>query len=183
MTPSPENDASAASESTPAVADATPTQSLDVPGPTLMPPPAAPVPSAPAKASNTRTILEIVGGVVAVGAVLVAAVAGFALGYVVKGHDDRRGEVTGFAMGRMWDQQGDDGDSRDQGGRGLPGFGEGQQGMPFGGGPRQDGMNGRDEWSMPAQPFGGQGDSTLPTQPNGTAPGAPTTPVVPSPAG
>jgi len=65
-----------------------------------------------AKASHTRTILEVVGGVVAIGLLLFAAAAGFVLGHVTAKHDGRDGGHRGITMsvergeGRMMPERG-----------------------------------------------------------------------------
>ena len=81
------------------------------------------------KPSHTRAILEIVGGVVAVGLIFFSGAAGFVLGHVTANHDGR--EQGGNMMLRM--ERGQDGQRAPdlQGGPGLrpggPGF---QQGGP-----------------------------------------------------
>lgn len=66
---------------------------------------AAPAPEA--KASNTRTILEVVGGVVAVGLIAVAGVTGFALGHLTSDKDGRdgRGERSESGLAMPGDRQ------------------------------------------------------------------------------
>ena len=184
MTTTPDNGPDGTSGSEPAAtAGSAPTEALVLPDTLVADESARPVPPAPAakSGSQTRTVLEIVGGVVALGAVAVAAVAGFAFGYLVRGHDSDRPE---FAMSRMWSQQ-DDG--QDQQGQGAQPFGQGQQGpgaQPFGGGqnpfgqdqqgqqgpgaqPFGGGQNpfGRDQQGPGAQPFGGQDDSSTRSRP------------------
>ena len=57
-----------------------------------------------AKASHTRTILEVVGGVVAVGLIAVAGVTGFALGHLTSDKDGR-GDRDGHSMAMPGDRQ------------------------------------------------------------------------------
>jgi hypothetical protein len=111
---------------------------------------AAAAPAPEAKASHTRTILEVVGGVVAVGLIAVAGVTGFALGHLTSDKDGR-GDRDGHSMAMPGDRQeflmpdqddqrgpGMQGDQRgpgmqgDQRGPGLPGDqgGPGLQGGP-----------------------------------------------------
>lgn len=105
---------------------------------------AAAAPAPEAKASHTRTILEVVGGVVAVGLIAVAGVTGFALGHLTSDKDGRdgRGErsESGLAMPGdrqeffMPDQEDQSGPGMqgDQRGPGMQGdqSGPGQQGGP-----------------------------------------------------
>lgn len=87
------------------------------------------------KSSNTRTILEIVGAVVAVGAIFVAGVVGFGAGWFAAKHDKRYDDTPRMTM--RYDSQGD------QAVPGIPDFpGFGQDG------PNNDGN---------ADPFGGNG--------------------------
>lgn len=112
------------------------------PGPEPVLPP-APQPAPAASGSNTRTILEIVGGVVAVVAIFAAGAFGFGLGFFAGSHKDRSNDE----MPRMT-MRFDDG----QGGRG--GFGDGEQSAPdlrdFFGGPGDS--NGDGTQSMPDLP-------------------------------
>ncbi len=209
MTTTPENGPEPTPNSAPAP-DMTPTEALVV---HEQPPSAgataagsAPAVAATAKSGNqTRTILEIVGGVVALGAVAVAGVIGFVFGYAVRDHGhDRDGVSLARAFGddgpgRGGADQDDRGgwgrgmrpslpfDSNDQGlGMGMrqgPG-GDWGQGWGFGG---QDGMPGfGSQDGMPG--FGGQ-DGTAPslpgpdtTAPDTTAPdSAPTAPDTTAP--
>ena len=78
-----------------------------------------------AKTSHTRTILEIVGGVVAVGLILFSGAAGFVLGHVTAKHDGR-GD-GGRMMLRI--------DRPDGGGRILERGQDSQGGPMFRGGP------------------------------------------------
>ena len=105
------------------------------------------------KVSHTRTILEVVGGVVAVGLIAVAGVTGFALGHLTSDKDGRdgRGERSESGLAMPGDRQeffmpdqddqsgpGMQGDQRgpgmqgDQRGPGMQGdqSGPGQQGGP-----------------------------------------------------
>lgn len=105
---------------------------------------AAAAPAPEDKASHTRTILEVVGGVVAVGLIAVAGVTGFALGHLTSDKDGRgdRGErsESGLAMPGdrqeffMPDQEDQSGPGMqgDQRGPGMQGdqSGPGQQGGP-----------------------------------------------------
>ena len=108
----------------------------------VAPPPQQP--SAPPKSSNTRTILEIVGAVVAVGAIFVAGALGFGMGWFAGTH--HRNNVQPRMIMGFDDGQNDRGGN----GFGFPGDGnDGQSapGMPnwrdfFGqGGPNSDGSN------------------------------------------
>lgn len=66
-----------------------------------------PQPVAPAKSgSNTRTILEIVGAVVAVVAILAASGFGFALGWFAGSHNERSNDNVPRMMMRFDDGQG-----------------------------------------------------------------------------
>jgi hypothetical protein len=70
--------------------DTTPTEALPLAD--REPIAAAPAPAAAAPASGggrTRTILEVIGGVVAVGLILMAGAVGFAVGHVTGGDDGR----------------------------------------------------------------------------------------------
>ncbi len=102
--------------------------------------------------THTRTILEIVGGVVAAGLIIVAGVGGFAAGLVVgdgdgRGHDDGRGFENradgpmgqGFGKGH-----GDDDGHQGKGGRGFGDEGERGQGER-GQGERGQGERGQGE--------------------------------------
>lgn len=105
---------------------------------------AAAAPAPEAKASHTRTILEVVGGVVAVGLIAVAGVTGFALGHLTSDKDGRgdRGERSESGLAMPGDRQeffmpdqddqsgpGMQGDQRGPGMQGDQG-GPGQQGGP-----------------------------------------------------
>ena len=141
------------------------------------PEPAESVPEPASRGSHTRTIVEIVVGAAAVVAIFVAGVAGFAVGYAVKSHDDRRDVAGGFAMGRMWEERGDSpfGGQFGQDPRGSSSQGGQQQGEPFGQGGR-DGQG----WGgmMPGQQQGQPGQQQ---DQDGAAPGA--VPATPVPAG
>lgn len=116
--------------------DGTPTEALplaDQGAPALPPPAAAPVAAAPAKRSHTRTILEVVGGVVAAGLIVVAAGVGFVVGHATSGDGhwgaerDERGWQSGPDANGPLGQQGPQGLPGQQGQPGqLPGFGPGQ---------------------------------------------------------
>lgn len=152
------------------------------------PAPAESVPEPTSRGSHTRTIVEIVVGAAAVVAIFVAGVAGFAVGYAVKSHDDRRDVAGGFAMGRMWEERGDSpfGGQFGQDPRGSSSQGGQQQGEPFGRGGQQQGQpfgqGGRDGqgWGgmMPGQQQGQPGQQQ---GQNGAAPGG--VPATPVPAG
>lgn len=123
-----------------AVPDATPTVSQAVHLPDQQPVTPAPVTVAE-KTSHTRTILEIVGGVVAVGLIFFSGAAGFVLGHVTANHDKR--ELGGNMMlrierGQDWQRAPDL-----QGGPGLRPGGPGSQQ----GGPQQQG-------TVPSAPMG-----------------------------
>lgn len=152
------------------------------------PAPAESVPEPASRGSHTRTIVEIVVGAAAVVAIFVAGVAGFAVGYAVKSHDDRRDVAGGFAMGRMWEERGDSpfGGQFGEDPRGDSSQGGQQQGEPFGRGGQQQGQpfgqGGRDGqgWGgmMPGQQQGQPGQQQ---GQNGAAPGG--VPATPVPAG
>jgi hypothetical protein len=133
MTESPE------SATTP---DSTPTEALqladqqpvsDIP-PTAA---AAPAPQA-AHRSHTRTILEVGGGVVAAGLILVAGAVGFLVGHATGSDNDGRG---GYAHADGFGGQPDAGGM--MGGQQGRGQGHGQQGQGFQGQPGQ-GFQGQD---------------------------------------
>ena len=65
----------------------------------------ATAPAAPAKNSSTRTILEIVGGVVAVGLIIVSGVVGFAVGHFTSNDNDRGRGISSHADGQFGDDQ------------------------------------------------------------------------------
>ena len=141
------------------------------------PAPAESVPEPTSRGSHTRTIVEIVVGAAAVVAIFVAGVAGFAVGYAVKSHDDRRDMAGGFAMGRMWEERGDSpfGGQFGQDPRGSSSQGGQQQGEPFGQGGRDgQGWGGMMPGQQQGQPGQQQGQ-------NGAAPGG--VPATPVPAG
>lgn len=109
--------------------------------------PVVPV-AAPARSSSTRTILEIVGGVVAACLIVAAGVVGFAAGVVTSGGDHDGG--PGYSQGHNDDDLalgGQDG-QRGQGGQfGQQGPGDMMGGDQFGQGGQQgpgDMMGGRD---------------------------------------
>jgi len=141
------------------------------------PEPSESVPEPTRRGSHTRTIVEIVVGAAAVVAIFVAGVAGFAVGYAVKSHDDRRDVAGGFAMGRMWEERGDGpfGGQFGQDPRGESGQGGQQQGQPFGQGGRDgQGWGGMMPGQQQGQPGQQQGQ-------DGAVPGG--VPATPVPAG
>lgn len=73
--------------------DTTPTEALQLADQEpIAAAPAAPAPAATTPASggsHTRTILEVIGGVVAVGLIVMAGAVGFAVGHVTGGDDGR----------------------------------------------------------------------------------------------
>lgn len=163
-----ENDAGDAAQ-----IDATPTVSQPVHLADQQPLTPAPAPVVVAdKRSHTRTILEVVGGVVAVGLIFVSGAAGFVLGHVTA-RDDGRGD-RGHMMLRI-DSEGGNGALGGrampgrpdfQGGQGLQGGEDFQGGQDFRGGPGPD----SDQGGLPSFP-GQDSAPVLPEQ--GTAPSAP----------
>lgn len=128
-------------------------------------------PAAPA-ASHTRTILEVVGGVVAVGLIVVAGIGGFVVGNLTTDSSDGpRGErlVLGGERSQGGPQFGD--------GQGRPGF-PGQQGQGQGPGQRGGPGHGHDRGQQPGFPGMQPTVPTLPGQ--GLTPSVPSTPTVPS---
>ena len=118
--------------------DATPTESLQLPDQQPVtadgPPPAA-APAVASRGRHTRTILEVIGGVVAAVLIVVAGAAGFAVGHATGsdgdrvefsqagdrgawGHDERARDDQGMGMG-----QGDRPAGRAGPGRPGPGHG------------------------------------------------------------
>jgi hypothetical protein len=94
--------------------DATPTQAVPVaeqPPAEAAVPPAPPAPAAAPRAggSHTRTILEVIGGVVAAGLIVVAGAVGFAVGHATA-DDDGRWSMT--RSGDGWQQGPDAGGPR-----------------------------------------------------------------------
>ena len=124
------------------------------------------VPAAPvvqkSGGGHTRTILEVVGGVVAAGLILVAGVLGFAIGHVT-GSDNDRGRTMSFDM--RGDRSGPDADGPVGGGLGQPGQGmmPGQPGQD----PRGIDPDG-DNWTGGG--LGQQGQGMMPGQVLPTAP-------------
>ena len=114
--------------------DATPTEALELADQQpIASEPAAPAPAAAAAApatNHTRTILEVIGGVVAAGLIVVAGVLGFAVGHAT-GDDDGRLNLSNSGR-EMRDGPSAEGQQ-----------GQGQQGMPgeqgFGGRGHHDG--------------------------------------------
>ena len=94
--------------------DTTPTEAVQLADQQPISVPAAPV-NHKSGGNHTRTILEVVGGVVAVGLILVAGVLGFAIGHVT-GSDDDRGRTMSFDM--RGDRFGPDADGPGGGHRG-----------------------------------------------------------------
>ncbi len=133
------------------------------------------VPAAPvvqkSGGGHTRTILEVVGGVVAAGLILVAGVLGFAIGHVT-GSDNDRGRTMSFDM--RGDRSGPDADGPVGGGLGQPGQGmmPGQPGQGMM--PGQPGQDPRgidpdgDNWTGGG--LGQQGQGMMPGQVLPTAP-------------
>ena len=126
--------------------DATPTEALQLADQQPIAAPVAPV-AQKSGGSHTRTILEVVGGVVAAGLIVVAGVLGFAVGHV-SGSDNDRGRTLSFDMrgdrsgpeaggpmggqqgrGMMPGQQGQDPRGIDPDGDNWTGGGMGQQGQ------------------------------------------------------
>jgi hypothetical protein len=142
-------------------ADATPTEALELPDnqPVAA---AAPAPQAAApKANHTRTILEIVGGVVAAGLILVAGGVGFAIGHATDdgprfadgGRILQNGPQADGPQG--FGQRGEGPQGFGQRGEGPQGFGqrgEGPRGFgQRGGGPGGFGPHGHDDGGMMGQ--------------------------------
>jgi hypothetical protein len=137
--------------------DATPTEALELADQQPVTPepaaaaPAATAPAAAAPATNhTRTILEVIGGVVAAGLIVVAGVLGFAVGHAT-GDDDGRLNLSNSGRElRDGPAAGGQGQGRDQQmpGQGQPGQGQQGPGQQM---PGQPGMPGE-------QGFGGHGD-------------------------
>lgn len=122
-------------------ADSTPTEALELadqqPVPTST---AATAPAAAPAASHTRTILEVVGGVVAAGMIVVAGAVGFAVGHTTAGPDDG---VRLDRAAQPWNGGPDAGAPFGQGdGRqGDRGFGQ-RDADPHAGGPGREGGQG-----------------------------------------
>lgn len=120
--------------------DTTPTEALQLADQEpIAAAPAAPAPSPAAHASggsHTRTILEVIGGVVAVGLIVMAGAVGFAVGHVTGG-DDGRLNLSNAGRELRVPMPGGEGQGRGEG------QGQGRQGMPgeegFGGRGHQDG--------------------------------------------
>lgn len=113
---------------TPPTPDATPTEALELadqqPVAADAPPASATAPAAAPRAGggHTRTILEVIGGVVAAGLIVVAGAVGFAVGHAT-GDDDGRWSMT----------RSDDGWSQGPEAGGPMGGGQGpQDGQGFG---------------------------------------------------
>lgn len=107
--------------------DATPTEALQLADQE----PVAVTPVAPAAAahasgrSDTRTILEVIGGVVAAGLIVAAGAVGFAVGHATGDDDGGRWSMASDSRGP--------GDGPDAGAR-MPGHGRDGQGQQPGGG-------------------------------------------------
>jgi hypothetical protein len=160
------------------------------------------------KKNHTRTILEVVGGVVAVGLIVVSAAAGFGLGRLTSG--DHQGFERGLkvAGGQGPGLQGPGQPGQGQQGFGMPGQGQqgfgmpGQQGsgercftLPGQGqvclmipGQQGQGMDPRgidpdgDNWTGGGMMGGPQGQQFTVPGPQGTVPATPTPPTAPSPS-
>jgi hypothetical protein len=79
--------------------DATPTESLQLADQRPVAAAAPPVSTTSSGRGHTRTILEVVGGVVAVGLILLAGVVGFAVGHVTGTDRDGHGGMNSFSAG------------------------------------------------------------------------------------
>jgi hypothetical protein len=105
--------------------DATPTEALQLAD--QEPIAAVPAASAPAPAaraaggSHTRTILEVIGGVVAAGLIVVAGAVGFAVGHATGDDDGGRWSMTSDSRGSL--------DGPDAGAP-MTGQGPGREGQP-----------------------------------------------------
>ncbi len=137
---------SAPTEGTP---DTTPTEALQLADQEPIAAAAAPAPAAHASGgSHTRTILEVIGGVVAVGLIVMAGAVGFAVGHVTGGDD---GRLNLSNAGRELRVPMPGGEGQGQGRQGMPGelapgeqrYFEAEPGQPgedgFGGRGHQDG--------------------------------------------
>jgi hypothetical protein len=132
--------------------DTTPTEALQLADQEpLAAAPAAPAPaSTPAShasgGSHTRTILEVIGGVVAAGLIVAAGAVGFAVGHATGDDDggrwsmtsDSRGSLNGPDAGAPMPGQGQ-GQGRERGQGQQPGQGQGQQPGQGGGFGHHDG--------------------------------------------
>ncbi len=134
--------------------DTTPTEALQLADQEpIVAAPAAPAPSPAAPASSgshTRTILEVIGGVVAVGLIVMAGAVGFAVGHVTGG-DDGRLNLSNAGRELRVPMPGGEGQGRGDRQPGMPGelapgeqrYFEAEPGMPgeegFGGRGHQDG--------------------------------------------
>jgi len=128
------------------IPDATPTEVLQLADQQPVTPESVAAPAAHRSGGHTRTILEIVGGVVAAGLILVAAGVGFAIGHATS---DGGGDRVRFASDAQADQRG----------QGLQGQ-QGQQGQGFqdprGIDPDGDNWTGGGQGMMPGQGLPGQ---------------------------
>lgn len=98
--------------------DATPTEALPLAG--QEPVAAAQAAAAPSSGRrHTRTILEVIGGVVAAGLIVLAGAAGFAVGHATGDDDGGRWSMTSDSRGAQGHLPGDGrGDRHRDGGRG-----------------------------------------------------------------
>ena len=129
--------------------DTTPTEALPLADqqPVVAPTAGAQTAAAPApKGGHTRTILEVVGGVVAAGLIVVAGLVGFAVGHATGNDGGERGGDRGWAQGFEGGPGHHDGD-RD--GAGPMGGGFDEDG-PMGGGFDEDGPMGGELAPPPA---------------------------------
>jgi hypothetical protein len=159
--------------------DSTPTEALHLADqqplaaepPVYAPQATAAAPQA-AGGNHPRTILEVIGGVVAAGLIVAAGAVGFAVGHATGGDDgrwsmtsDSRGSLDGpdagapMGPGQGFGRDGDRDSDRD-GGRGMmPGQGQGQGFDPRGIDPDGDNWTGQNGMGpgMPGQPGPGLG--------------------------
>lgn len=126
--------------------DTTPTEALQLADQEpIAAAPAVPAPSPASQGSggsHTRTILEVIGGVVAVGLIVMAGAVGFAVGHVTGG-DDGRLNLSNAGRELRVPMPGGEGQGR----------GEGQPGMPG-----QDGFGGRGHQDGDSDGFMGHDD-------------------------
>jgi hypothetical protein len=116
------------SDTTGSTPDSTPTEALPLADqqPLAASPPVAPAAAPQASGgSHTRTILEVIGGVVAAGLIVVAGAVGFAVGHATGG-DDGRWSMTSDSRG--WQDGPDAGAPMGPGQGGMPGQGFGRDG-------------------------------------------------------
>jgi hypothetical protein len=105
--------------------DATPTEALQLPDqqPSAAMPPAAPS----AGRDHTRTILEVIGGVVAVGLIMVAGAVGFLVGHATGSDPDEPWRLMHSDSGGGWHEGPDAYDGPDSDGRFDRSPGEGRE--------------------------------------------------------